>query len=235
MTARFGSQASSHPGAVRRRNEDSFFARDDVGLWAVADGAGGHGGGDIASAAVVAALGDLPSGLSAAEMLAQVRLRIGAVHQSLRQRRADEQGQIMASTVVALVVRGSHFACLWAGDSRAYLFRADMLTQITHDHTVVQELLDSGRITPDIAASHPDAHVITRAVGGSDPFELDKRTGKLSAGDMFLLCSDGLFNALSLEALAAMVREGLGAADLVEAAVKCGARDNVSAVTVQTR
>ena len=107
MKDQFISRAASHRGAVRTRNEDSFVDRSDIGLWAVADGAGGYGAGDVASAAVAGALADLPAGLSAAEVLAQVRLRIGAVHGEL-QRRAGGDHKLLASTAVVLLARGTH-------------------------------------------------------------------------------------------------------------------------------
>ena len=116
------SSAATHPGRKRSRNEDRLVARPDLGLWAVADGAGGHGAGDVASAAIADALMAIPPGLSAAEMLAQLRLRLSAVNAELRHRALD-RGGIIASTVVVLLLRGDHYAALWAGDSRIYLLR----------------------------------------------------------------------------------------------------------------
>ena len=124
MTWRLISHAATHPGAVRPRNEDALLDRPDIGLWAVADGAGGHGAGDVASAAIVAALGTIAPGLPAAELLAQVRLKLTAVHQELQEEAARRgPGRILASTVVVMLARGEHFAMLWAGDSRGYLMR----------------------------------------------------------------------------------------------------------------
>lgn len=227
--------AATHQGTVRSRNEDAYVDRSDIGLWAVADGAGGHGAGDVASAAAVAALADLPRGLSAAEVLAQVRLRIGAVHADLQRRAADSRGGIMATTIVVLMVRGDHFACLWAGDSRAYLWRDGVLSQITRDHSLVQELVEAGTLRPEDAEDHPHANVITRAVGSQDPLELDKVAGRVEPGDVLLLCSDGLFKALAEAEMAQLLAAGSGPQPLIDRALQAAARDNVTALTVSVR
>jgi type VI secretion system ImpM family protein len=232
---RLTSKAASHRGTVRTRNEDAFVDRGDIGLWAVADGAGGHGAGDVASAAAAAALADIPAGLSAAEIMAQVRLRLGAVHADLQRRAsADGASDIMATTVVVLMARGDHFACLWAGDSRAYLFRDGALCQMTHDHSLVQELVESGQLAAGEAEQHPQANVITRAVGSLEAaLDLDKVSGRIQPGDVLLLCTDGLFKALPEAEIAQTLAAGHGAEQLIERALQQGARDNVTALVVQ--
>ncbi len=233
-SARPVGQAASHRGTVRTRNEDAFADRGDIGVWAVADGAGGHGAGDVASAAAVAAIADLPAGLSAAEVLAQVRLRLGAVHAELQRRAAATgKGDIVATTVVVLMARGEHFACLWAGDSRAYLLRDGSLCQITHDHSLVQEMVEAGTLAPEEAEGHPQANVITRAVGSHEPLELDKVSGRIVPGDVLLLCSDGLFKALPEHEIARALAHGDGPEQLLEQALRAGARDNVTALVVR--
>jgi type VI secretion system ImpM family protein len=228
------SSAVSHPGTVRSRNEDAFVDRGDIGLWAVADGAGGHGAGDVASAAATAALADLPSGLSPAEVLAQVRLRIAGVHADLqRQAAASASGEIMVTTLVVLMARGEHFACLWAGDSRAYLLRDGALCQVTHDHSLVQEMVEAGSLAPEDAESHPQANVITRAVGSQEPLELDKVAGRLLPGDVLLLCTDGLFKALSDAQISQILASGSGSQQLIDQALQAGARDNVTALVIE--
>ena len=197
MSGTLVSQAVTHPGAVRPRNEDTFVDRSDIGLWAVADGAGGHGAGDVASAAIAEALVELPAGLNAAELLAQVRLRLSAVHADLKQRAASGSRRIIASTVV------------------------------------VQELVESGLIDADDAEAHPQANVITRAVGADGELELDKVSARFEPGDLFLLCSDGLFKALPEAEIAACLAAGEGAEGLLAAALARGARDNVTAVAVR--
>ena len=226
--------AATHVGAVRKHNEDAVVARADLGLWAVADGAGGHGAGDEASAAIAEALNAIPPGLAAAEMLAQLRLRIGGVHGMLQTMAAARGGErLIASTIVALLLRGEHFAALWAGDSRLYLLRGGALSRVTRDHSVVQEMVDAGTLAAEEAERHPHANIITRAVGQEGVLELDKIAGRMHAGDTFLLCSDGLFKDMDEARIAALLAQGADAQALVEAAVAAGGRDNVSAVVLR--
>jgi protein phosphatase/serine/threonine-protein phosphatase Stp1 len=228
------SDSATHPGAVRKRNEDSLVHRPDLGLWAVADGAGGHGAGDVASQAVAAALGAIPPGLSAAEILAQARLRLAGVHAELQaQAAAQGPGQIIATTVVLVMARHGHFACLWAGDSRAYLMRDGTLQRVTRDHSLVQDMVDQGTLTEEEAEAHPQANVILRAVGASGELLLDKVSGRIAPDDTLLLCSDGLFKAIPEAELASMVLQGATAGMVVDAAVERGARDNVSVVLLR--
>jgi protein phosphatase/serine/threonine-protein phosphatase Stp1 len=237
-THQFRSWAATDAGAVRTHNEDAFVNRPDLGLWAVADGAGGHEAGEVASRMIADALEAIPPGLPAGEMLAQIRLRITAIHAVLREEAARRGPHAMiASTVVALIARDGHFACLWAGDSRAYLLRGGQLSQVTRDHSLVQELVDSGAIPAEEAESHPRANVITRAVGADcDELELDKVTSPFVTGDRFLLCSDGLSKTVSEERLAELLgsMDATSLADLlVSEALSLEASDNVTAVTVE--
>ena len=239
MTAlRLRSCAMTHPGMKRRHNEDSYVDRPDLGLWAVADGAGGHHAGDVASGMIRESLEAVPPGLSASELLAEVRMRMEQTHATLRDE-AERRGPnvMIASTLVAMLARGEHFACLWAGDSRAYLLRDGTLTQLTRDHSLVQELIDAGAIRPEEAEGHPRANVITRAVGAElDEFALDKVHGRLQPGDRFLLCSDGLCKTLPERQLAELLgaKDGVPAPQgLITAALALNATDNVTAVAVE--
>jgi serine/threonine-protein phosphatase Stp1 len=238
-TAGFGSfrsRAATHAGTANRLNEDAFVNRPDLGLWAVADGAGGHESGEVASAEVASLLQTVDPGLSAGEMLVVVRARLEEAHARLRDAGSRRgAGVMVATTVVVALARDDHFACLWAGDSRAYLLRGETLTRITRDHSLVQGLVESGTITEAEAAVHPKANIITRAVGaGSDLLELDKRTGRLMPGDRLLLCSDGLCKTLPEEELAALLSgdPDTGAERLVTAALVAQVTDNVTAVTI---
>ncbi|HEY2611326.1 MAG TPA: protein phosphatase 2C domain-containing protein [Reyranella sp.] len=232
----FRSGAATHAGAANRLNEDAFVNRPDLGLWAVADGAGGHESGEVASAEVAGLLQTIDAGLSAAEMLLEVRSRLEAAHARLHAEASRHgDGAMVATTVVVLLARDDHFACLWAGDSRAYLLRDHTLTKITRDHSLVQALVESGTISEAEAIGHPQANVITRAVGAdSDVLELEKRTGQLMAGDRLLLCSDGLSKTLPEEQLAELLSgdDATGAARLVMAALTAQATDNITAVTI---
>lgn len=234
---RFQSWAATHPGAVRSHNEDSYVDRPDIGLWAVADGAGGHEAGEVASQMIADTLGAIPFGLSASEVLAQVRLRVAATHQALREEAARRGPRAMiASTLVVLLARDRHFACLWAGDSRIYLLRGSQMMQVTRDHSLVQELVDAGTIKAEEAEGHPRANVITRAVGaGCDPLELDKISDRLIAGDRFLLCSDGLTKTMSDSDISLLLATNQGSPStlLLNAALDRHATDNVTAITIQ--
>jgi protein phosphatase/serine/threonine-protein phosphatase Stp1 len=238
-TARFGSfrsRAATHAGTANRLNEDAFVNRPDLGLWAVADGAGGHESGEVASAEVAGLLQTVDASLSAGEMLVVVRARLEEAHARLQDAGSQRgAGLMVATTVVVLLARDDHFACLWAGDSRAYLLRGQALTRITRDHSLVQGLVESGAISEAEAAGHPKANIITRAVGaGSDLLELDKRTGQLMPGDRLLLCSDGLCKTLPEEELAELLAgdPDTAAERLVMAALAAQATDNVTAVTI---
>jgi serine/threonine protein phosphatase Stp1 len=233
MTDRLLSRGVTHRGTVRTRNEDAFVDRGDIGLWAVADGAGGHGAGDVASAAVATALQELPPDLTGAEMLTQVRTRMAAVHGDLQRRAAEAgPGRVIATTIVILLARDGHFACLWAGDSRAYLLRGGVLCQLTRDHSLVQDMVDAGLLLPEEAERHPQANVITRAVGGEGELDLDKVSARIEVGDTFLLCSDGLFKALAEDDMAERLAAQDGPDALIEAALARGAGDNVTALVV---
>jgi len=230
------SWASTDIGTVRAHNEDAVLARDDAGLWAVADGAGGHSAGEVASGMLRDALAAIPANLPGGAMLNAVRTDVAAVHEALlaeAQRRGPDT--IIASTLVVLMIRDGSFACLWAGDSRAYLLRDGALQQITRDHTLVQELVDAGTITAAEAEMHPQANVIIRAIGGGEADQtLDKVSGALAPGDRFLLCSDGISKALDDALLARLLAEPAPdpSRRVIEAALAAHARDNISAVVV---
>jgi protein phosphatase/serine/threonine-protein phosphatase Stp1 len=236
-TARFRSCAATHVGTVRTRNEDNFVNRPDLGIWAVADGAGGHQAGDVASRMVAEALAEVRAGLGAAELLAEVRLRLMQAHDDIRAEAARRGAHaILATTVVALLAHRDHYACLWAGDSRTYLLRGGTLRQVSRDHSLVQELVDAGALKPEEALSHPRANVITRAVGADIAvLELDKITDRLRPHDRFLLCSDGLSKVLTdrdiVEIMLAAATAPAPA--LVSAALDRCADDNVTALTVE--
>ena len=232
------SWAVTDVGTVRSGNEDAFVDLPDVRLWAVADGAGGHQHGEVAAQALKTAL-EAPMGLAGADLVAEVRARVAAVHEAMRHR-ADEEAAAnggavtIASTLVVLLADGAHFACLWCGDSRAYMLRAGVLSPLTRDHSMVQEMVDAGVIDADAAEGHPHANVLTRAIGadGANP-ELDKITGRAEPGDRFLLCSDGLFKALDAATIGRLAGEPDPAQALIQAALTAAARDNVTAVVVQ--
>jgi serine/threonine protein phosphatase Stp1 len=230
---RFLSWATTHVGTIRTHNEDALVDRPDLGLWAVADGAGGHARGDVAAGTVVQALDSISPNLSAAEVLAQVRQKVADAHDALQAAQNVDNLGMSATTVVVLIARDDHYACLWAGDSRAYLLRDGQLQQLTRDHSMVQELVDAGAISADQAEKHPNANIITRAVGADSELDLDKVSNRLLAGDRFLLCSDGLNKALSEEELTRLLGQDHPTESLINAALAHNGRDNMTAVVIE--
>jgi serine/threonine protein phosphatase Stp1 len=229
------SGALSDEGCVRTRNEDSFLNDDQSGLWAVADGMGGHEKGDWASAMIVEHLaGPVPSvGFeSACRELAE---RIHRVNRLIFTE-AEQRGTQMGSTVVALHVQGRRFAIFWVGDSRAYVLRDGTLHLLSRDHTQIQEMLDRGLLSPAEAEHHPMGHILARAVGVTAEVEVDVVQDEVEPGDTFLLCSDGLHgyvpHAQIAEAAARHPAQAV-AQGLVDLAVEQGAPDNVTVVAVR--
>jgi protein phosphatase len=232
----WSSASRTDVGMVRKLNEDSVLDLPELGLWAVADGMGGHSAGDFASAAIVAALSAIPRPSSLGALSSEVRRRLQTVNRRLHDEAAARREQVIGSTVVALLARDSHASVLWAGDSRAYLYRGGKLLQLSHDHSQVEELVSRGLLAPEQAESHPAANVITRAVGVADILELDAETLEIAEDDTLVLCSDGLYRELDEAAIKACLRSGdcrRSCDELVDAALAQGARDNVSVVVVR--
>jgi serine/threonine protein phosphatase PrpC len=198
MTAvHFTSYGLTDTGLVRGRNEDAFLDRPDIGLWAVADGMGGHEAGDEASAAVVAALGARQPPADLEDFVDDVKTRLLLADRALRRRAAAlGPAAIIASTVVVLLAYAEDFACIWAGDSRLYQWRSGELRQLSTDHNRMQELIAAGLLTPEEAARHREAQIVTQAIGAGR-LTFGTRAGMAQPGDRFLLCSDGLTNLVA--------------------------------------
>jgi serine/threonine protein phosphatase PrpC len=234
-TLRIDSAAGTHPGLVRAANEDAFCERAADGIWAVADGMGGHAHGDWASRTLVSALDtvSLPEDFDAATQAVASAIHVG---NHVIWTEAQRRGQQMGSTVVALFARGDRFALLWVGDSRAYLLRDGQLYPLSRDHSQVQELVDRGLISPEEAKTHPRGHVLARAVGVGERLEIDAFTDSVLPGDQFLLCSDGLTGLIDDGELAALLAAGGGRRASVERLIACalerGAPDNVTVLIV---
>ena len=225
----------SNVGLARELNEDNVLVRPEIGLWAVADGMGGYGGGDIASGAVVTALKTLAPGASAAQLLAAFEQLIMQVNADLRAMAQARAGAILGTTLVALLIHGAHFACVWCGDSRGYLMRNGRLSQVSRDHSEVQELIDRGLLRQDEARSWPRRNVVTRALGAADEAELEIVDGPAYAGDRFLLCSDGLTTHVADDEIAALltaVHPQRAVDELLRLTLERGASDNVSIIVV---
>ncbi|WP_299560407.1 protein phosphatase 2C domain-containing protein [uncultured Sulfitobacter sp.] len=221
----------THTGLVRERNEDSILTDPSGALWAVADGMGGYGHGDVASDIVIDRLSRVADDARAVQAL---RRQLEAANTEILDR-ARNAGQ-MGSTVVVMHVQNSTATIVWVGDCRAYLLRGGSLRLLTRDHTVVQDMVDQGLLGDDQRAQHPERHVITRAVGVERAVEIDKTVVPLVAGDKVLLCSDGLTACLGDPEIASHMSAAATPAAmcdaLVIAALESGAPDNVSVVSV---
>jgi protein phosphatase len=236
--------AATDVGRVREVNEDSFLATPPI--FVVADGMGGHDGGDVASAIVVEEFGRLadegydPRG--GAEVVART---LEACHRRIaaygeEQAGAGRKRWYAGTTVVAALLVADEEGPKWLlanlGDSRAYRLRGDLLEQVSVDHSVVQELVESGAITADDAATHPERHVITRALGGPEQPEADYFLLPLPSAERLVLCSDGINGMIDDDTIAGILRDTedpRDAADrLVAAAVSAGGQDNATAVVV---
>lgn len=229
------SAARSHVGLVRQVNEDACLAQPARCLWVVADGMGGHTLGDLASRLIIEALDGMPPAADLASYVAEARSRLQMVNQQLRAEAIVRNAHIIGSTVVVLLAFGRRCAYLWAGDSRLYLCRNGVLTQLTRDHSQYEEMRASGypaELTLTLAARN----LITRAVGAGEELEIDEQAIDVEDGDTFLLCSDGLSNEVSDPDICGALIAGncdQAAETLIALALQGGGRDNVSAVVVR--
>lgn len=222
--------AATHVGLVRSSNQDSYGCNSAAGVWVVADGMGGHYGGERASAAIVERIGDLSENGGFAEHLNAVRQAIADANRRIFDE-AQAEGRQMGSTVVALVIGEGHYAVLWAGDSRAYLKRGDAFFRLTRDHSQAEELVEAGLLDRQSVSGHPSSHILVRAVGVLPSIEIDEVTGENGENDIFLLCSDGLHNLVSEIEMAKMIDcEAFGrvSEQLVELGLERGAPDNIT-------
>ena len=183
-------------GKVRARNEDAFLDCPQRGCWAVADGMGGHRAGDVASQWVASSLASLSGQGSLDQRVEAVRRCLQSLNWQLGhglRRLAGDLDGTMGSTVVTLLLEGGRAACVWAGDSRCYLWRGQNLYQLSRDHSLLRQLMDEQQLSLEQARAHPDARALTRAVGAREPLNLEVLELSTRPGDVFLLCSDGLY------------------------------------------
>ncbi|HJF49752.1 MAG TPA: protein phosphatase 2C domain-containing protein [Brachybacterium paraconglomeratum] len=226
--------ARSDVGLVRSNNQDSAYAGSH--LLVVADGMGGHAGGDVASSVAIGRLAALDSETPASDIVATLEESVLEANQEILRRARDEpQLRGLGTTITALLRAEGKFALAHIGDSRAYLLRDEETVQITKDHTFVQRLLDEGRLTEDEAERHPQRSVLMRVLGDvdADP-ELDLSLRAAHAGDRWLLCSDGLSGLVSLDTIDATLKDiedpGECADALVQLALKGGGPDNITCI-----
>lgn len=234
MPFAFHYAARSDVGMVRSENQDSGYAGPR--LLAMADGMGGHAGGDIASSTVIGALVDLDGeALGSAEASSALLQRITAANNQLADiAKAEPALQGMGTTLIAILRSHNKLVLAHIGDSRAYLARDGKLTQITKDHSFVQSLVDEGRITEDEAIGHPQRSLVTRVLTGQDDDEPDVTVREARIGDRYLIASDGLTDYVAGDTIAELVLAGQApgptADRLVDLALKAGAPDNVTIV-----
>jgi len=233
LTAPFASCAhTTDVGLFREHNEDALHVNDTAGLLVVADGMGGHAAGEVASGIVVETVEAevVGKGCSLADAIfAANRAVLEAVH-------AGRGAAGMGTTCVACRVHGHHLEVAWVGDSRCYHLRGGELRLLTRDHSYVQTLVDAGMLDPSEAATHPERHVLARCVGSKalEHGDIEIHTVPIEPGDRVLLCSDGLTGELEDgrigEILTGHRADASAARDLVNEALVCGGRDNVTVI-----
>jgi PPM family protein phosphatase len=233
MTLALRYAVRSDVGLLREGNEDSAYAGPR--LLAVADGMGGHAAGEVASAVAIAALTDLDEDLPASELLDALADAVARANQILHDMvAADPSIGGMGTTLTAMLWSGTRAALCHIGDSRAYLLSGGELQQITHDHTLVQSLVDDGRISPAEAATHPQRSLLLRALDGSSDVEPDLSIREAQVGDRYLLCSDGLSGVVSEpvlhRTLATVAEPDDAVRQLVELAITGGGPDNITCI-----
>ena len=230
------SSGCTNVGLVRQVNEDAYLMVEDIGLWAVADGMGGHEAGDIASKMTIDSLRGLTLPSNRNAFLADLSRRLMRTNDEILKRSEQlTNNGIMGTTIVIFLCYEGQGVCLWAGDSRVYLCRADKLHALTRDHSQLEEMIKLGIWDQEEAERNSTNHVITRAVGGQADLKIDVATCDLQSQDIFLLCSDGLSDVVSHNEIEMVLKSETcqeSANALIDLALARGAPDNVTAVVV---
>lgn len=250
---RLEAYARTDTGPVRENNEDNFLVDEDAGLFVVADGMGGHAAGEVASKVAVDTVRELLQGNPdpeetrldrnvqdpADELRERLRYAMNQASARIRNKaQANPQYAGMGTTLCVLLIEADQAHLAHVGDSRVYLIRDGQITRLTRDHTVVQQEIDAGRLTPAMARQVPHRNYLTQSVGYHGPVEPDTSTRPLEPGDLFLLCSDGLTDPLDDPAIVAICQR-TDPADLAETlvqeALQAGGEDNVTVVVVSVK
>ncbi|MCA1222764.1 Stp1/IreP family PP2C-type Ser/Thr phosphatase [Streptomyces sp. 8L] len=231
LTLRFA--AGSHKGMIREGNEDSGYAGPR--LLAIADGMGGQAAGEVASSEVISTLVQLDDDVPGSDVLTSLGAAVERANEQLRVMvEEDPQLEGMGTTLTALLWTGRRLGLVHVGDSRAYLLRDGVLTQITQDHTWVQRLVDEGRITEEEATTHPQRSLLMRALGSGDHVEPDLSIREVRAGDRYLICSDGLSAVVSHQTIEEALADYQGPQEtvqrLIELALRGGGPDNITCI-----
>lgn len=228
------SSALTNVGFVREINEDAYLDAREQGLWVVADGMGGHHAGDMASQMVVERLINFVPGEDLARNIDDIEDRLLAANRHCRKQSGTRR--VMGTTAALLFVHEPFCFFLWVGDSRIYRLRDGTLTQVTEDHSLVQEMQTLGEISAAEAADHPSSNIITRAIGVREELFIDIEYSTVEPGDRFLLCSDGLYKDLSEGEITRQLRDlpvEQSTKNLVQLALNRGGSDNITAIVVQ--
>ncbi|CAM5640430.1 protein-serine/threonine phosphatase OS=Streptomyces rimosus subsp. rimosus (strain ATCC/ DSM 40260 / JCM 4667 / NRRL 2234) OX=1265868 GN=SRIM_020985 PE=4 SV=1 [Streptomyces rimosus subsp. rimosus] len=225
--------AGSHKGMIREGNEDSGYAGPR--LLAIADGMGGQAAGEVASSEVISTLVQLDDDVPGSDILTSLGTAVQRANDQLRVMvEEDPQLEGMGTTLTALLWTGQRLGLVHVGDSRAYLLRDGVLTQITQDHTWVQRLVDEGRITEEEATTHPQRSLLMRALGSGDHVEPDLSIREVRAGDRYLICSDGLSGVVSHQTLEDTLASYQGphetVQELIQLALRGGGPDNITCI-----
>ncbi|WP_329373757.1 Stp1/IreP family PP2C-type Ser/Thr phosphatase [Streptomyces sp. NBC_01483] len=225
--------AGSHKGMIREGNEDSGYAGPR--LLAIADGMGGQAAGEVASSEVISTIVALDDDVPGSDILTSLGTAVQRANDQLRMMvEEDPQLEGMGTTLTALLWTGQRLGLVHVGDSRAYLLRDGVLTQITQDHTWVQRLVDEGRITEEEATTHPQRSLLMRALGSGDHVEPDLSIREVRAGDRYLICSDGLSGVVSHQTMEDTLASYQGPQEtvqnLIELALRGGGPDNITVI-----
>ncbi|WP_406336431.1 Stp1/IreP family PP2C-type Ser/Thr phosphatase [Streptomyces sp. NBC_00203] len=225
--------AGSHKGMIREGNEDSGYAGPR--LLAIADGMGGQAAGEVASSEVISTIVALDDDVPGSDILTSLGTAVQRANDQLRMMvEEDPQLEGMGTTLTALLWTGQRLGLVHVGDSRAYLLRDGVLTQITQDHTWVQRLVDEGRITEEEATTHPQRSLLMRALGSGDHVEPDLSIREVRAGDRYLICSDGLSGVVSHQTMEDTLASYQGpqetVQELIQLALRGGGPDNITVI-----
>ncbi|MET9731845.1 Stp1/IreP family PP2C-type Ser/Thr phosphatase [Streptomyces sp. NPDC006458] len=225
--------AGSHKGMIREGNEDSGYAGPR--LLAIADGMGGAAAGEVASSEAISTIVALDDDIPGSDVLTSLGAAVQRANDQLRSMvEEDPQLEGMGTTLTALLWTGQRLGLVHVGDSRAYLLRDGVLTQITQDHTWVQRLVDEGRITEEEATTHPQRSLLMRALGSGDHVEPDLSIREVRAGDRYLICSDGLSGVVSHQTLEDTLASYQGPQEtvheLIQLALRGGGPDNITVI-----
>ena len=233
------SNGTTHKGHVRSRNEDSYLVLADENLWVVADGMGGHQAGEFASQSITQNLGLFKQAKSLDDTILLLEENVLNSNTQIRFKAAKlGKNTTIGATVVCVYIWRNHLFTFWAGDSRLYLFRDNQLSRLTEDHSYVEELVKMGKIEARDAEAHPASNVVLRAVGIADNLCLDFEYFDLFDGDIFIICSDGLYKDLDEEKFSSIIQQNKDDMDelaqaLLSSSLDAGGTDNTSVITIK--